>query len=1143
MDIDWNPYSKEDFHKRYFNGISPILHIKVINSHFPNNIQMTKEATQSFSLIGEHPTVQISNSTHAYVIESENKLNENFEWIIKLNKSYLYSVNPLQIEIKSLGSNILGCGIRDEKRILHIPTAYELDLGLDITDKIKYDNSTATGNIKMDNKIFRISSIDDFHSASNPNLKILNLKLTNVNSNDDNLSGPRSVLALTNDFMESYKILNLRKTNKTVDPDIFTTCQGISKVTCNTQEYLNVLLLQRYLIVHTNTGVFYTFLPSEFTDFTRPTGDLPSKFHRINELQPTVAKLGFENIKLMATVNTITSNSTYVYTIFSTSPATGVKNRIIYSLENYYVKGLWRATTIDDILTTLAIQHKDPRTEFISAVRFNNQNVYFIGIPVDKPGYHQVYRNCAVVIHTTDIFDKTNDYSMEFNLPEDEYFYGMALHENNFDIFIYGTSIYHSNDGGYTFKLKSRLLQPSINNSSQQPEYFTEFKSSYQSSSVYFITNQLNVYYGNTSITRFLQLPWAHLDPNQLIKFMINEHGTLSILDYSLGSLDSNLDDQMNSLYPLNQIFFSGTIPTKSIIEYSNFNALEFDEPFPLVPILRNELDIWLYAYGKDSPFHDAYIGYIINLKDTNDRLLIYDVSNNKNMLRVIPKGSFTHESRVDPLEITIHAHHNLEFSSADYINFNSYVKPLVQESIVTLTLIGNEGGRVWTKGDINKSVIVNEGSFIIRKIRSNREAIAELIFPLSQWMDTKKGIPHKSIFTTWDIYDLRGTIVDDSLVYFKIKIYKLNGNIYQMEKQDFSIIKSRNVYSNNKSLLDFSTMEQSWALKMDDCHWNSLKMTNIPDIYYLDYNGELNITINVNSDSSNIKAANHYQSTSQFYMTFSNPNIISYTNNNYYGNSELALNLQIKDVGIKGMNILNVFPVHNSIFCKNELPIKYIFNQCPPTRIIVPDFELEDQDILHGSGDAYNKKVMTLPYNYRPPSYLGTDVPIEDTFYHAHPGKERIKNRFKVSKNSGKYKQCEGKSNRQECGCTNDQKRSMLIKNSDCIENVIKLYQTNNYQLKFFVKEYNKETIPLDIPFNITELNNRTDYCISDCGNEDKHTYDPNKDKIVWRYYIIQPNPGFSIETSIMCLVCFAFIIWILLTYIYYCIMKVKGW
>jgi len=89
----------------------------------------------------------------------------------------------------------------------------------------------------------------------------------------------------------------------------------------------------------------------------------------------------------------------------------------------------------------------------------------------------------------------------------------------------------------------------------------------------------------------------------------------------------------------------------------------------------------------------------------------------------------------------------------------------------------------------------------------------------------------------------------------------------------------------------------------MDDCHWNSLEMTNIPDIYYLDYNGELNITINVNSDSSNIKAANHYQSTSQFYMTFSNPNIISYTNNNYYGNSELALNLQIKDVGIKVMN------------------------------------------------------------------------------------------------------------------------------------------------------------------------------------------------------------------------------------------------
>jgi len=61
-------------------------------------------------------------------------------------------------------------------------------------------------------------------------------------------------------------------------------------------------------------------------------------------------------------------------------------------------------------------------------------------------------------------------------------------------------------------------------------------------------------------------------------------------------------------------------------------------------------------------------------------------------------------------------------------------------------------------------------------------------------------------------------------------------------------------------------------------------------------------------------------------------------------------------------MNILNIFPTHNSIYCTKDLPIKYIFNQCPPTRIIVPDFGLEDQDILYGKGELYDKKVMELP-------------------------------------------------------------------------------------------------------------------------------------------------------------------------------------
>lgn len=506
---------------------------------------------------------------------------------------------------------------------------------------------------------------------------------------DNYENGLHSVIALTNDLMETYKIYDLRKTNKTADADIFTTCQGTSKLSCNIQEYLNIMVLQRYLIIHTNTGVYYTSLPSALTNFLRPTGDMPSQFHPLKEFQSTIAKQGYENIKLMATVNTITSNSTYVYGIFSTS-ATGIKNRLIYSLENYFVKGMWRATTINDIFTALDVHSKDPKTEFISAIRFNEQNIYLIGTPVEDERYPNLYKNCAVVVHVTTIFDKTTDFSMEFDLPDNEYFYGMNLHENNYDIYIYGTSIYHSNDGGYTFKLKNKFNIPSPDDTSSTVEYFTEFKSTHYHSTVYFITNLMNVYYGNTSVTRYLLLKWAHIEPNQQINYVINSHGTLSIIDYSQGIFNKDSStDSLKSNYYLNNIFSRGTIPTKAIIEYSDFNDIAFNSPFPLVPIIRSDQDIWLYGYGVDAPFDSSYTGYIITSKTTTDRLLIFGISKNKNLLRVMPEDDFTHESRSDPLEINLH-NRNHKYSSSDYIDFNSFTIPLKKDALATLKIKGS---------------------------------------------------------------------------------------------------------------------------------------------------------------------------------------------------------------------------------------------------------------------------------------------------------------------------------------------------------------------------------------------------------------------------------------------------------------------
>ncbi|XP_059818264.1 cation channel sperm-associated auxiliary subunit beta-like [Hypanus sabinus] len=110
----------------------------------------------------------------------------------------------------------------------------------------------------------------------------------------------------------------------------------------------------------------------------------------------------------------------------------------------------------------------------------------------------------------------------------------------------------------------------------------------------------------------------------------------------------------------------------------------------------------------------------------------------------------------------------------------------------------------------------------------------------------------------------------------------------------------------------------------------------------------------------------------------------------------------------------------------------------------------------------------------------LGINIPTTDNIYNADPSKPKFRDFYKVSKETGRYKQCAGKRSVEECGCTEDMKLSSLVEYSDCRERVYRvLYPAYDLNISLWLRSKNEQDQILYSPFfiTITELNNRTNW------------------------------------------------------------------
>lgn len=272
----------------------------------------------------------------------------------------------------------------------------------------------------------------------------------------------------------------------------------------------------------------------------------------------------------------------------------------------------------------------------------------------------------------------------------------------------------------------------------------------------------------------------------------------------------------------------------------------------------------------------------------------------------------------------------------------------------------------------------------------------------------------------------------------------------------------------------------QGWWLAEDECrHFLVEDSPSRLELYHLDSSENLSFTLRAIS-----KAITDGNPTEPLLRLYIGNTLLFYVESSYrYSNMNHTLHVTLtKRPFISGISSISV-RLHQtaSLLCKEASYT--VHGGCPPTkklRFLYPLlFSLDDflnTEITDSKGIMRNMK---LPFNYRAPSPRGKAIPMSENTYHVDPQKSLYKTTYAVTRNTLRYKQCEGKVYRSDCGCTDQMRGSSLVKHSDCVNTVYRMMFSETLTPRFVVLQEGREEQPLSFPFYLEELNQRRDFII----------------------------------------------------------------
>ncbi|CAL8118569.1 unnamed protein product [Orchesella dallaii] len=260
--------------------------------------------------------------------------------------------------------------------------------------------------------------------------------------------------------------------------------------------------------------------------------------------------------------------------------------------------------------------------------------------------------------------------------------------------------------------------------------------------------------------------------------------------------------------------------------------------------------------------------------------------------------------------------------------------------------------------------------------------------------------------------------------------------------------------------------------------------------------------------------------------ITNSNPNILLVEKNNSLSRTFQAVNIFLTPTGLRtGVAVLTVRCIVNSLQCKESTSITFIvqvhrdfgrrLHVTYPIATCKPNPEkgryprpwavehtgcIKSEEILNENVEEVVRyhigrrhvAYVTLPPNYRPPSFRGADIPLTKNVYNADPSKPAYKAWYKISQDSIQLTQCKNKKSKSECDCKPNDRLSDDEYYSECKEKVYFTRRTGPGKPIHISLEYDrimKEedqfveffTPKLNWSITIKEINGRTEWRISE--------------------------------------------------------------
>ena len=272
----------------------------------------------------------------------------------------------------------------------------------------------------------------------------------------------------------------------------------------------------------------------------------------------------------------------------------------------------------------------------------------------------------------------------------------------------------------------------------------------------------------------------------------------------------------------------------------------------------------------------------------------------------------------------------------------------------------------------------------------------------------------------------------------------------------------------------------QGWWLAEDECrHFLVEDPPSRLELYHMDSGESLSFTLRATS-----KGITDENPTKPLVRAYIGNTLLFYFESSYqYSNMNHTLEVTLtKRPFISGISSISGW-LHQtaSLLCKKASYT--VHGDCPRTkmlRFLYPlSFSLDDflnAEVADSKGIVRNLK---LPFNYRAPSPRGKAIPMSKNAYNVDPQKPLYKTTYAVTRSTMRYKQCQGKVRRSDCGCTNQMRGSSLVKHSDCIDTVYRMMFSETLTPRFVVSQEGREEKPLRFPFYLEELNQRKDYTI----------------------------------------------------------------